>query len=80
MIAGNPWYGYLTLERDGTRIDIVQDGLPTAKDYYFHVPPSTEGASDILARGRSIGPSSMPREIPLQAAKQETQHQDIYLP
>jgi len=48
IIAGNSWNGYLTQERDGRRIDIEQDGLLTAKHYYFHVPPSTDGASDEL--------------------------------
>lgn len=42
LIACNAWDGYLTVERDGSRLDLQEDDILPAGEYYFHVPrPST---------------------------------------
>ncbi|KAF1958532.1 hypothetical protein CC80DRAFT_557889 [Byssothecium circinans] len=42
LVACNAWNGYLTIERDGPRLDLLEDDVLPAGEHYFHVPrPST---------------------------------------
>lgn len=38
LIACNAWNGYLTIERDGLRLNLQEDDVLPAGEYYFHVP------------------------------------------
>jgi len=42
VIACNAWNGYLTIEKDGPRVECQDDDVLPGQEYYFHVPtPST---------------------------------------
>lgn len=41
LIACNAWDGYLTIERDGQKLDLHDDDILIAQEYYFHVPELT---------------------------------------
>lgn len=42
LVACNAWNGYLTIERDGPRLELQDDDVLPGQAYYFHVPtPST---------------------------------------
>lgn len=38
IIACNAWDGYLTVERDGPKLEVQDDDVLSAQEYYFHVP------------------------------------------
>ncbi|KAJ9634235.1 hypothetical protein H2199_009065 [Coniosporium tulheliwenetii] len=51
LIACNAWDGYLTVERDGQKLDLQDDDILSAPEYYFHVPePPTASADSTSSR------------------------------
>lgn len=43
VIACNAWNGYLTVERDGPKLELQDDDVLSAQEYYFHVPQTIDG-------------------------------------